>query len=344
MSWESALAEALATCTSGDVMKASPASAERRPAGLTEREADVLRLVAEGKSNREIADQLTLSHKTVKRHMGNIFNKLGVSSRTRGRGVRAACWHRLNRSVSGMGHLAHLRNTTHTCSFWPTKRGAEQAKTSGQSHRKTLGAMSNVIKVSLVFAVIIPVLSIACVPGIASAPTAPPVVSLKVLDPTNVAGAPFYIALDQGYFTAESLDVDLVSLTPNEVVQNVASGQVQFGMTLPSPALFNTVERGIDVKIAASGIVNKATDRPAAFVVRGDLIASGKYKSASKLSGTTIAAAPDASQFYVERFLMRGGLTREDVQLSPPPKTRGWPGVWRPRASSCRVRRLRPSS
>lgn len=52
------------------------------PAGLTEREAQVLRLVAAGKSNREIADELYLSVKTVARHLSNIFCKLGVSSRT----------------------------------------------------------------------------------------------------------------------------------------------------------------------------------------------------------------------------------------------------------------------
>jgi DNA-binding NarL/FixJ family response regulator len=52
------------------------------PAGLTAREAEVLRLVATGKTNREIADELCLSVKTVARHLSNIFGKLGVSSRT----------------------------------------------------------------------------------------------------------------------------------------------------------------------------------------------------------------------------------------------------------------------
>jgi ATP/maltotriose-dependent transcriptional regulator MalT len=52
------------------------------PAGLTAREAEVLRLVASGKSNREIGAELHLSVKTVARHLSNIFVKLGVSSRT----------------------------------------------------------------------------------------------------------------------------------------------------------------------------------------------------------------------------------------------------------------------
>ncbi|HYH88438.1 MAG TPA: LuxR C-terminal-related transcriptional regulator [Solirubrobacteraceae bacterium] len=50
--------------------------------GLTAREQEVLRLVAGGKSNREIASELVLSEHTVARHLQNIFAKLGVSSRT----------------------------------------------------------------------------------------------------------------------------------------------------------------------------------------------------------------------------------------------------------------------
>jgi DNA-binding CsgD family transcriptional regulator/tetratricopeptide (TPR) repeat protein len=81
MTWESAAAEALAACESGGAMTASGGSAEQLPGGLTRREGEVLRLVAEGKTNRQIADELVLSHKAVKRHLDNIFNKLGVSSR-----------------------------------------------------------------------------------------------------------------------------------------------------------------------------------------------------------------------------------------------------------------------
>ncbi len=51
------------------------------PAGLTEREAEVLRLVAAGLTNNEIATELFLSPKTVSRHLSNIFTKIGVSSR-----------------------------------------------------------------------------------------------------------------------------------------------------------------------------------------------------------------------------------------------------------------------
>lgn len=52
------------------------------PAGLTAREVEVLRLVATGSSNPEIAAALVLSEKTVARHMSNIFTKLDVRTRT----------------------------------------------------------------------------------------------------------------------------------------------------------------------------------------------------------------------------------------------------------------------
>ena len=49
---------------------------------LTEREREVLRLLLEGDSNREIARRLVLSVNTVKRHVYNLCGKLGVQSRT----------------------------------------------------------------------------------------------------------------------------------------------------------------------------------------------------------------------------------------------------------------------
>lgn len=50
--------------------------------GLSERELEVLRLVATGRTNQEIADELYLAVKTIDRHVGNILAKLAVSSRT----------------------------------------------------------------------------------------------------------------------------------------------------------------------------------------------------------------------------------------------------------------------
>jgi DNA-binding CsgD family transcriptional regulator len=55
---------------------------EDRPSGLSHREVEVVRLVAAGKSNRAIAEELVLSEKTVARHLSNIFVKTGATSRS----------------------------------------------------------------------------------------------------------------------------------------------------------------------------------------------------------------------------------------------------------------------
>jgi DNA-binding CsgD family transcriptional regulator len=67
--------------------------------GLTEREAEVLRLVAAGKSNREVATELVISEHTVARHVQNIFAKLGVRSRT------AASAFAFEHDLVGRGHF-----------------------------------------------------------------------------------------------------------------------------------------------------------------------------------------------------------------------------------------------
>ena len=71
-----------------------PPVTERLPDGLTDREGDVLRLIAAGRSNAEIAADLYLSEATVKTHINHIFAK--TSSRDRGQAIAYAHRHRLD--------------------------------------------------------------------------------------------------------------------------------------------------------------------------------------------------------------------------------------------------------
>lgn len=64
------------TIGSGPARRADPT------ARLTEREGQVLRLITTGLNNAEIADQLLLSHETVKTHVANVLAKLGARDRT----------------------------------------------------------------------------------------------------------------------------------------------------------------------------------------------------------------------------------------------------------------------
>lgn len=71
----------------GALLSQDPGNGTGRGSTLTEREREVLGLIADGRSNREIARALVLSEKTVKTHVSNILMKLDLSDRT-----QAALW------------------------------------------------------------------------------------------------------------------------------------------------------------------------------------------------------------------------------------------------------------
>ena len=52
------------------------------PDGLSQREVEVLRLLAVGKSNREIGDELVITEGTVRRHVSNVYQKIGANNRS----------------------------------------------------------------------------------------------------------------------------------------------------------------------------------------------------------------------------------------------------------------------
>jgi DNA-binding NarL/FixJ family response regulator len=64
-----------------DLMQQAAAVPEKKTYGLTPRELEVVTCIVEGCSNKDVARQFTISEETVKRHLSNIFDKTGVSTR-----------------------------------------------------------------------------------------------------------------------------------------------------------------------------------------------------------------------------------------------------------------------
>ncbi len=66
-----------------DALRKTPGSPDEAdgPASLTEREREIMNLISQGLTNRDIAERFVLSEKTVKNHVNRIYSKLGASNR-----------------------------------------------------------------------------------------------------------------------------------------------------------------------------------------------------------------------------------------------------------------------
>ncbi|MCU0521916.1 MAG: response regulator transcription factor [Anaerolineae bacterium] len=77
-----ALSPAITNAVVRQISLQSPSGTPSQVEALTERELEVLRLTAQGLTNRQIGQELAISHRTVQGHLASIFQKLGVTSRT----------------------------------------------------------------------------------------------------------------------------------------------------------------------------------------------------------------------------------------------------------------------
>jgi len=142
------------------------------------------------------------------------------------------------------------------------------------------------------------------------------VVKVPFGDNTTLGTAPIFIAYEQGYFKDEGLEVDLLP-TPAipQIIQALAASQVSFATANPDPALFNALDRGLDIRLLTSLVTNKPGDKPAAFLVRKDLIDSGKYKSPKDLKGLDVGVPAAQSEFYADLFMKKDGLSGADLKF-----------------------------
>ena len=151
-------------------------------------------------------------------------------------------------------------------------------------------------------------------------PSAARLTKIRVADVPIVTQVPFYVAMDRGYFRDAGYEVELVpARTPADAVALVATSQVELGGFGPDPAVFNAMQRGIDIKMLGSAAVFAGGTRASGLVVRQDLIDSGRYAKSRDLKGMKIAISAAQSQFYVELLLARVGLTAADVEFTTLP-------------------------
>ena len=82
----------------------APATEDEPARGLTKRELEILRLVAEGHSNAQLAQMLWVTEQTVKFHLSNIYRKLDVANRT-----EASRWAQVHDLLPGPSNAVHVR-------------------------------------------------------------------------------------------------------------------------------------------------------------------------------------------------------------------------------------------
>jgi len=145
-------------------------------------------------------------------------------------------------------------------------------------------------------------------------PLSPPI-RVSMANSASVTLISIYIAIDRGYFRDEGIDVDFVgTLTPVEQIAQLAAGHVQIGYGGPEPGLFNAVNRGIPIKIVAPLQSYGRGNSSIAFVVRQDLIDSGRYKNLKDLKGMNVAVvSPASAKYYLHLALQKVGLDLGDV-------------------------------
>lgn len=162
--------------------------------------------------------------------------------------------------------------------------------------------------------------------GAGPAPTAPaaaqplsPPLNLRVGSLGLVGEAGVFDALAKGYFREEGLEIELVPFRgPNDQTAPLATGELSFGSGPPDPSLFNAVLRGINLRIVGYNAIISTRDTSGGWMVRQDLLDSGRYREPEDLRGMTISLSSRGAigEIWVERVLARGGLTTDDIQLA----------------------------
>jgi NitT/TauT family transport system substrate-binding protein len=140
-------------------------------------------------------------------------------------------------------------------------------------------------------------------------------VSVAVVNASSDAA--LFIADAKGYYKAEGIEAEFVSFdTGAKMVAPLGAGQLDIGGGAASAGLYNAVDRGIKIKIVADKAHNVKGAGFQAFMVRKDLIESGKVKSFADLKGMKVAitGAGGSDASVLNEAMKNSGLTYNDVE------------------------------
>lgn len=246
-----------------------------------------MQLVAEGKTNRQIANVLVLSDKTVKRHLDNVFSKLGVSSRA---AATAALLRKRQAGPNGPSH--------------PLDARMDQMEEAGRTANMEIRAM---LHTALFRGGAILVFVVGPIAGCSRAQASTPV-RIQVVG--TVSEAPLYLATERGYFAENNITPEFITLdSAARSIPALANGEIDVAAGVLSAGLFNAVNSGINIRIVAPQSENRGCEHSSTWILlRKDLADSGAIRTPADLRGRNIALVSSASSVeYVADALLRSG-------------------------------------
>ncbi len=125
------------------------------------------------------------------------------------------------------------------------------------------------------------------------------------------------LAQSQGYFAQQKLVIEVVNVDPSTVIATLTSGQIDVAGLGVEAALFNAIQRGVDLRIVATLAASEPQANGAFLVVRKDLIDSAKIRTYADLKGLNIGIPAPASnaEYLIVRTMEAGGLALSDAHL-----------------------------
>lgn len=145
---------------------------------------------------------------------------------------------------------------------------------------------------------------------------------IKVAILPYLSFAPFFVAIQEGYFEKQGLEVELIKLSPREIIPALALGQVDVSAGLVSAGLLNTIAKGGQVKIVADkGYIDPGAGCAIiAVVARPSLVESGELARAGGFEGRVINVWPASwLEYYLEKTLAAASLSLSDMTVKVVP-------------------------